>query len=287
MDARPRDATAFKTTVREQWDAGATGWDAHTDIVDEWLHQSTDAMLEMAGIEVGSRVLDVAAGSGGQSIAAARRVGPAGRVLASDLAPAFIALIGRNAERCGLANVQARVADGEDLQVAEASFDAAICRLGLMLFPDPLRGLREMHGALRSGGRACTLVFSRPERNPCVAILMSTVTQRAGLPPPDPNTPGGLFSLGTPGCVDELFRSAGFRDVTTIVIDAPFRLSTVDAYLDFIRTSASPILQIMRRLDDAAAAAAWAEMRERLSAFDGPSGWEGPNELLLTVGRRP
>ena len=75
--------------------------------------------------------------------------------------------------------------------------------------------------------------------------------------------------------------------MATTKVMAPFRLPSVKDYLDFIRTSASPILQTLGRLDDAARSAAWAEIEAKLSAFNTPGGWEGPNELLLTVGRRP
>ncbi len=130
------------------------------------------------------------------------------------------------------------------------------------------------------------MVFSRPDRNPCLRILMSTALEHAGLPARDPFLPGGLLSLGRPGHIDQLFRSAGFHDVATTAIDAPFRVSTVDDYLDFVRTSASPILQILARLDAAAAEAAWTAMRQRLEVFTTAQGWDGPNELLLTAGRR-
>ena len=156
-----------------------------------------------------------------------------------------------------------------------------------MFFPDPLRGLREIHRALRPGGGVCTVVFSRPEKNPCLTILMSTALKHAGLPARDPFLAGGLFSLGQPGRIDALFRSAGFHDVATTALDAVFRLPSVDHYLAFVRSSASPILQILGQLDAAAAEAAWSEMRERLMAFTTHDGWEGPNELLLTAGRRP
>jgi hypothetical protein len=115
---------------------------------------------------------------------------------------------------------------------------------------------------------------------------MSTALKHAGLAPRDPFQPGGLLSLGKPGLADELFRAAGFRDVATTTLDAPFRLPTARHYLDFVRTSASPIQQILGRLDRAAADAAWAEMEQRLGEFTTPDGWIGPNELLLTVGRR-
>jgi SAM-dependent methyltransferase len=178
------------------------------------------------------------------------------------------------------------VADGERLQVEDASFDAAVCRLGLMFLPDPLQGLREMHRALKPGGGVCTMVFSRPEANPCISILMSTALKDAGLPPRDPYQPGGLLSLGKPGLIDELFRDAGFKDVATTKMDAPFMLPSARDYLNFIRTSASPIQQILSKLDAPATEAAWAAMEERLKAFETPSGWVGPNELLLTAARR-
>ncbi|KRC11121.1 ubiquinone biosynthesis protein UbiE [Hydrogenophaga sp. Root209] len=287
MNSSITDGQAFKAGMRIQWDTAAAGWNAHAADIRAWLRKPTDAMCRMAGVTAGSRVLDVAAGAGDQTLDIAAQVGPQGRVLATDLSPAIVALARDNAVRAGFGHVQTRVADGEDLGVAEASFDAAVCRLGLMFFPDPLRGLREMHRALRPGGGVCTMVFSRPEKNPCLTILMSTALKHAGLPARDPFSPGGLLSLGQPGRIDALFRSAGFQDVATTAVDAVFRLPSVEHYLAFVRSSASPILQILGHLDAASAEAAWSEMRDRLQAFTTQTGWEGPNELLLTAGRRP
>jgi SAM-dependent methyltransferase len=278
---------AFKSSMRAQWDAAAAGWNAHTTDLRAWLHLPTDAMCRMSGVRAGARVLDVAAGAGDQTLAVAQAVGAQGHVLATDLSPAIMALARENAARAGFAQVEVRVADGEDLGVPEASFDAAVCRLGLMFFPDPLRGLREMHRALRPGGGACTVVFSRPEKNPCLTILMATALKHAGLPARDPFRAGGLLSLGQPGRIDALFRSAGFHGVATTALDAVFRLPSVDHYLAFVRSSTSPILQILAGLDAASADAAWREMRERLMVYTTHEGWAGPNELLLTAGRRP
>lgn len=285
-DATMLDAETFKQAARRQWDQAAAGWDAHASQIRTWLRPATDAMLGMAGLAPGMRVLDVAAGAGDSSLDAARRVGPQGSVLATDLSPAILALAEANACRAGVANLRILVADGERLPVEPATFDAAICRLGLMLFPAPLQGLREMHRALEPGGRACTVVFSRPERNPCITLLMATALRHAGLPPRDPFQPGGLLSLGKPGLIDTLFREAGFAEVTTTTIDAPFRLPTARHYLDFVRTSASPIQQILGGLSPAAAAAAWDDMAQRLQVHATAAGWEGPNELLVTAGVR-
>ncbi len=285
--AAPLDAKEFKATTREQWNKHAKGWNDHSGQIGTWLRQSTDAMLAMAKVREGARVLDVAAGAGDQTLDIAARVGPRGVVLATDLSPVILDFAKQRARQAGYGNVETQAADGEDLKVPEASFDAAVCRLGLMLFPDPGKGLREMFRALKPGGRACVMVFSTPETNPCVGILVSTAFKSAGLAPRDPYQPGGLFSLGKPGMLDELFRQAGFSQVATTKIAAPFRLPSAKDYLDFVRSSASPILQILGRLDDVRRAAAWTEIESKLLAFDVPGGWEGPNELLLTVGSRP
>jgi SAM-dependent methyltransferase len=286
VDDSSRGNQAFEASMRAQWDAAAAGWNAHTADISAWLRQPTDAMCRMAGVKAGSRVLDVAAGAGDQTLAIAQLVGAKGHVLATDLSPAAVALARDNAGRAGLSQVETRVADGENLGVPAATFDAVVCRLGLMLFTDPLRGLREMHRALRPGGGVCTMVFSRPETNPCITVLMATALKHAGLPARDPFLPGGLLSLGRPGRIDALLQAAGFQDVATTALDAVFHLPSVDHYLAFVRRSASPILQILGRLDAAAAEHAWSEMRERLMVFTTADGWAGPNELLLTAGRR-
>ena len=286
MNAQIPGSEGFKAAMREQWNRSAQGWNHESPKIRSWLTEATSAMIEMADIHSGMRVLDIAAGAGDQTLDIAKRVGPAGHVLATDLSPCILEFCRENARRSGHDNVETLTADGETLPVEESHFHAAICRLGLMFFPDPGKGLRAILSALKPGGRFCSMVFSTPEKNPCVAILISTALKHAGLPPRDPYQPGGLLSLGKPGLIDELFRQSGFVRVATTRVEAPFRLPSVRDYLDFVRGSASPILQILDRLDEAARHAAWTDIESRLTAFNRRDGWEGPNELLLTVGYR-
>lgn len=285
-DARSAAPTPSKAAVRAQWDRCAQGWNDHTPAIRRWLAPATAAMLDMAAVRTDHHVLDVAAGAGDQTLDIARRVGKGGRVLATDLSPAILQLAKANAEREGLTQVETQVGDGEQLPVESGSFDAVVCRLGLMLFADPLQGLREMQRALRPGGGVCTLVFSAPEANPCIGILMRTALRHAGLPPLPPSRPGGLLSLGKRGLLDELFQAAGFREVATTTLDAPFRLPSVKHYIEFVRASASPIQQILGRLSAEAAQAAWDDIESQLSAFSTADGWVGSNELLLTAARK-
>ena len=134
-------------------------------------------------------MLDVAAGAGDQTLDIAERVGPEGIVLATDISAKILNLAEGNARQAGFANVSVQVADGERLDVP-CIFDAAICRLGLMFYPDPLAGLRAILRALKPGGRACALVFSETAHNPCIAILMATALKHAGIGLGDPYQAG-------------------------------------------------------------------------------------------------
>ena len=279
--------TVSSATKPTPWDSAAAGWDRHTPAIRAWLRQPTDAMLSMAGVRPGQQVLDLAAGSGDQTLDLAARVGPQGRVVASDLSGAILEIAARNALRAGHQNVQTHRADAQHLGLAEGTFDAGICRLGLMFLPDPAAGLRQVHHSLKPGARFCSMVFAGPDLNPCLRILMMTALRHAGLPPRDPFAPGGLTSLGRPGALDALFEAAGFAAVATTRMDAPFVLRDAGDYLRFIQDAASPILQILQPLSDAARAAAWADMQTQLEVFQTPAGWVGPNTLLLTVGQKP
>jgi ubiquinone/menaquinone biosynthesis C-methylase UbiE len=104
-------------------------------------------LLRAAQVAPGMRVLDIAAGTGLAAEAALRAVGTAGHVTAADLSPAMVKKARR---RLGNAtNVSLAIEDGQALSFSDESFDAVVCSLGLMFFPDPLRGLAEFRRVLR------------------------------------------------------------------------------------------------------------------------------------------
>src|SRR5690242_4687525 len=146
------DPAAYKRTTTDQWQTAAEPWHRWGPTLEAWLGEATEAMLDMAAVGPGGRVLDVAAGAGGQSLAAARRVGPDGFVLATDIAPNILQFAGRRARAAGLGNVDTAVLDGERLGVEDGSFDAVISRIGFIYFPDQPAALRGMRRALRDGG---------------------------------------------------------------------------------------------------------------------------------------
>ena len=209
------DPVKYKETTREQWQTAAEPWHRWGPTVEEWLGRATEAMLDMAEVGPGARVLDVAAGAGGQTIAAAKRVGSTGYVLATDISANILEFASAAAQEDGLTTLETRVMDGEELEeLEEETFDAVISRVGLIYFPDQQRALTGMLRALNPGGKIAAVVYSTPENNKFFSIPVSIIRRHAQLPPPLPGQPGP-FSLGADGVLEEAYRQAGFREVRT------------------------------------------------------------------------
>jgi SAM-dependent methyltransferase len=278
------DPVKYKETTREQWQEAAKAWHRWGPTLEEWLGQATEIMLDMVGIGLGSRVLDVAAGAGGQTIAAARRVGPDGYVLATDISSNILEFTANSAHQAGLSNVETCVMDGESLEeLEEGSFDAVISRVGLIYFPNQQKALAGMRRALKPGGKIAAVVYSTPENNTFFSVPISIIRRRAQLPPPLPGQPGP-FSLGNPRVLEEVFKSAGLIEVHSQVLSAPLHLPSAAECVRFERESFGALHQMLSGLDDTQREAAWAEIEQELRKFEGPDGFQGPCELVVGSG---
>jgi ubiquinone/menaquinone biosynthesis C-methylase UbiE len=242
-------------------------------------------MLDLAQIGPGNRVLDLAAGAGGQTLMAARRVGSTGSVLATDISPNILAFAADNAQNAGLNNVQTQVMDAENLEIKDQTFDAGICRLGLMYLPEQSKALSGIYRVLKPGGKLASMVFSPAEKNPFFSLPVAIVRRRAKLSPPLPDQPGP-FSLGGTGVMERLYRQAGFRKVQTQIVSAPLRLASAAECVRFERDSFGALQQMLAGLPPEERESVWQEIEQTLRQFDGPSGFDGTCELLLAVGTR-
>jgi SAM-dependent methyltransferase len=279
------NAAKYKETTREQWQAAAKAWNDWGPFLRQWLGPATETMLDMAGIGPGSRVLDVAAGACDQTLQVAARVGKQGYVLATDISPNILIYAAQNARNAGHESVRTAVMDGESLDVSERTFDAVISRVGLIYFPDGQKALEGMKRALRPGGRVAAIVYSTPENNRFFSIPVSIIRRRAALPAPAPGQPGP-FSLGGPGVLEEAFRRAGFRDVQSRTVAAPVKLPSAAECVRFEKESFGALHQMLSGLDQAGRDAAWAEIGKELQAFESPTGFAGPCELVVAVGTK-
>lgn len=280
------DATQYKTSTRKQWQDYASGWSDWAPLLETWLGEATELMLDLAGVEAGSTVLDVAAGAGGQSIAAGRRVGLDGTVLATDLSPAILQHAQHAAAAAGLTNLSTRELDGEELhQLPAGSFDAAISRVGLIYFPNRQQALTGIHHSLRDGGRFATVTYSTAATNGFFSLPVSIIRDRAQLPPPAAGQPGP-FSLADPEVLEHDLTEAGFHDIAIEIIDAPVRLPSAAECVRFERESFGALHQMLGTLSVDKQAAVWEEIEQALGQYNTADGFVGPCELVIAAGTR-
>jgi len=220
-----------------------------------------------------------------RSLSAARRVGPTGRVLATDISPTILEYAEKAASDAGLATITTRELDGEHLDVEEGGFDAVISRVGLIYFPDQQAALAGMRRALRPGGRLSAVVYSTADRNGFFSVPVGIIRRRAQLPPPLPGQPGP-FSLGSPGVAESTLATAGFRDVDVEAIPSPLRMASAAECVAFERESFGALHQMLSGLPQADRDAAWTEISQALAQFEESDGFVGPCEMLVVSGTR-
>jgi len=246
---------------------------------------ATEMMLDLAGVQAGSRVLDVAAGTGESTLMAARRVGPKGHVLAADVSASMLNVAAEAARQVGLANVETRIMNAENIELDSDSFDAVICRMALMLFPNPAKALTEMRRVVRAGGKVAVIVHSALDKNPYSGIIHGTVRRLGNILPPARGEPW-MFALGEPGALEEVYRRADFSNVSVRAVPIQRRLQSAADAVKNMRKGAGDNRELMNRLSEDDRERAWAEIAEQFKQFDGPNGFEAPGEVLIGVGTK-
>jgi ubiquinone/menaquinone biosynthesis C-methylase UbiE len=278
------DAGEFREGQRKQWSSAASGWLKWQELIDAGARVVSERLVEMAGVEPGARVLDVACGLGEPTLTAARAAGEGGSVVATDIAPDMIALARERAAEAGIENVEFIEIAGNDLDFPDDSFDAAVSRWGIIFEPDGEGVAAKVRGFLKPGGRFAISSWGTPEQVPFLSIPMRTAMQRLGVPPPPPGTPGPL-SRPTPDAIKGLLAGGGFSDVDVEEIDVDFEWDSPEDFATFVREIAPPITAMMASHPADVQEATWAAITE---AVGEAAGGDGPvrlsNRVLLAAG---
>ena len=285
MDQQPAvfDASKYKETTRKQWDGAAEAWNRYGPLLSRWLGPATELMLDMTKVKKGSRVLDVAAGAGEQTLVAAKRVGREGYVLATDISTGILGFVAANAKLAGLKNIETVAADGEVLEIgAQSPFDAVISRVGLIYFPDQHRALNAMRAHLKPGGKVGAIVYSTADKNGFFSVPVGIIRRRAGIGAPLPGQPGP-FSLGDPMVLAKRLTDAGFRDVQIEKVSAPVRLASASECLQFEQDSFGALHQMLASLPAKDQDEAWDEIEDALGQFEVDGQFTGPCEMLVAA----
>jgi len=188
MESKTVDAIEFRDGQQQQWNSAATGWRRWSDLIDGAASGISERLVVLAGVEPGSRVLDVAAGYGEPSLTAARAAGPEGAVLATDISAEMIAFGRQRAAAARLENIEFVQSDAASLDFPAASFDAALSRWGIIFEPDAEAAATRIRSFLKPGGRMAISSWGSPDRVPFLAIPMRAAMQRLQVPSPPPGS---------------------------------------------------------------------------------------------------
>jgi SAM-dependent methyltransferase len=173
------------------------------------------------------------------------------------------------------------------LDETQPSFDAAISRLGLMLFPSPLTALKSIQRVLKAGARFAALVFTTPAHNPFMAQTMAILLRHAGKSAPAPGQPG-IFALGASGVLENLMRESGLTDVTTKTLRAPLSLANSSDALEMMQDAFGAYRAVVADLRDAEKSRAWGDVYECLKTFETGRGFSTEFEFIIgAAAKRP
>lgn len=285
MEANAVDPGEFRAGQRAQWDSAATGWRKWSEMIDGAASGISDRLIELAGVEPGSRVLDVAAGYGEPSLSAARAAGPEGTVVATDISAEMLAFGRERTAAAGLENIEFMEADASALDFPKESFDAALSRWGIIFEPDGEGAAARVRGFLKPGAKMAISSWGLLERVPFLAIPMRTAMQRLEVPAPPPGTPGPL-SRPTPEAIGGLLEGGGFSDVQVEEVDVTFEWESPEEFTTFIQEIAPPVTAIIDPHPADVQEQTWEAITEaaRKAAGDG-GGLRLSNLALLAVGR--
>jgi SAM-dependent methyltransferase len=271
-------ADDYRSRSYATWEAMALGWERERAELWETTHVVGEWMVQKLAPEPGQTILELAAGPGDTGFLAARLLGDSGRLISTDFSPAMVEVARRRGAELGLANVEHRLLDAEQMDLESDSVDGVLCRWGYMLMADPEAAFRETRRVLRPGGRLVFSVWGPPERNPW-ALPGRILVERGLMPPPQLGVPG-LFSMADPRHITELATAAGFAEPEIEEQEVVWAFEDFDAYWRFITDLAGALSMVLAQVSDDERDDIRHDVEERVAPFQSDDGLAFPGLCL-------
>jgi ubiquinone/menaquinone biosynthesis C-methylase UbiE len=270
--------------IINRWRSSAPFWEKHRDIIRGMFAPITLALIEDAGIGSEDSVLDVAMGPGEPALTVAALAGPKGKVFGVDPIQGMVAAARAEAERLGLKNAKFDVAFADDLPFAADTFDAVISRFGVMFFPSPVDGVREMLRVLKPGRKLALAVWHLAERNPFHYALSRVIDRYVDSPPLPPDALDA-FRFADCGKLKDVLAEAGVIEpcerLLQLRIEAPI---SVNDFWTLRQEMSDKLREKMAMLSEKQASEVKSEMLEALSEYSTENGMNFPAEVLIVSG---
>lgn len=262
------DSKQFKEVQRKSWDSVAIGWQKWWKTFEKDAQNLSNHLVELAKINSSSKVLDIATGIGEPAITAATKVGNRnGHVLATDISPQMLSIARQRAASLGLQDViEFKEGDAETISLPDSTFDAVLCRWGLMFLPDLREGLSNIYSSLVNGGYLAAAVWASRDKVPFLSVSMKTVVKETGKPMPPSGTPGP-FKLADQSIITDALSKCGFKDIAVERINVIFTFSSPEEYTQFNQAIAAPINAMLADQSQERKEEIWKAVTESASSY--------------------
>ncbi len=261
---------------RYGWDLAVEDYDRHFLPL---LRHCAERCIEMVDLKPGERVLDVATGTGVAAFLAAERVGAEGEVVATDLSQKMVDSTQDEANRRGITNMRLERVDAEELSYPDATFDVALCVLGLMYPADPQRAIEQMHRVLKASGRVAVAVWGRRERCGWAEIFPITDARV------ESDVCPMFFQLGLPGALKLAFEQAGFAETTEVRVDRPLEFTSEREVLSAF-FAGGPVALAYSKFSPEVRETVHTEFLQSITPYKNGSGFNIPGEFVFMLGRK-
>ena len=247
----------------------------------------TSALIKEVHITSGRKILDVAGGTGEPSLTIAKVVGPSGSVAYTDLVPGMVESARTEGAKRALTNIQFHQCPADALPFPDNSFDAAVSRLGVMFFPDPVAGVSEMLRVVVPGGYVSFVVWAPNEVNPFFHVVTRVMERYVESPPENPDAPGA-FRFAFPGRLCAILDRANASEITERALEFKIEAAVPLEKFWTLRAEMSDTLrEKVARLTAEQLLGAKREVEEAACAFFDGDRMSFPARALIVSGRKP
>ncbi|MFI5186812.1 MAG: class I SAM-dependent methyltransferase [Chitinophagales bacterium] len=257
------------------------GWDKaaiyYENFWQQQLKPAQDKLLEMARLQPGEKLIDIACGTGLVSFPAAEKLGANGFVLATDISDGMVKLGVQSAQEKNYTNIRFERMDAEELSIPDKEYDVALCALGLMYVPDPVKAVKEMYRVLKPGGRAVVAVWG--QRDHCGwANLFEIVDKRVSS-----EVCPMFFNLGNGDMLKRVFEFAGFSDVIFERLNTYLNYDSDDDACG-AAFAGGPVALAYHKFSEQVKNEAHAEYLSSIKSFRNGNGYTIPGEFVVGIG---
>lgn len=263
------------------WDIASESFLTCSALYEPYEEPVNQRLIELAEIDTGHTVVDVATGIGDPALSVARRVGPAGRVIATDQSAAMLAIAETRARDRGLTNIEFRLLDANEFDFPDGTIDAIVCRWGLMFLSDLADALRRMRRSLKPGRCLSAATWADADKVPIISVRRNVM--RAFDIPKGPLDP---FRLSSERMLSVAATSAGFDEVSVTRSVVPYEYASPQAFANAQRAAHESRLTTLLARTEEQQAEFWRALADAAQPYTHADGVvRMPSEILLLAAR--